>query len=120
MLKKLNRSRYRQVSRFNWRLNFFQKVERKERLLKEKSEEAKETVEVLEPIKHSVTLRSSTRERKTPRRYEDSSSSFALIIEDGKPSCYQEAIDDADSEIWKKAMEEEMNSLDNVSQDAEN
>ena len=34
-----------------------------------------------------------------------------MITKDGEPSCYQEAIDDADSKIWKKAMEEEMDSL---------
>ena len=34
-----------------------------------------------------------------------------MITEDGEPSCYQEAVDDADSKIWKKAMEEEMDSL---------
>eukprot|EP00253_Pinus_taeda_P002182 PITA_02182 len=57
------------------------------------------------------TLRGSTRERKTPKRYEDSASSFALITKDGEPSCYQEAVDDTDSEKWKMAMEEEMDSL---------
>ena len=36
---------------------------------------------------------------------------FALIIEDGEYSCYQEAVDDTNSEKWKMAMEEEMNCL---------
>ena len=36
---------------------------------------------------------------------------FALITEYGEPSCYQEAVGDADSKIWKKAMEEELDSL---------
>ena len=53
----------------------------------------------------------STRERKTPNRYEDSASSFALITEDGESSCYQETIDDTNSEKWKMAMEEEMDFL---------
>ena len=43
--------------------------------------------------------------------YEYFASSFALITEDGEPSCYQEAMDDADSEKWKKAMDEEIDSL---------
>ena len=34
-----------------------------------------------------------------------------MITKDGEPSCYQEAVDDANSEVWKKAMEEEMDSL---------
>ena len=34
-----------------------------------------------------------------------------MITEDGEPSCYQEAVDDEDREIWKKAMEEEVDSL---------
>ncbi len=66
---------------------------------------------VSEPVQQPVTLRRSTRERKTPKRYEDFASSFALITEDGEPSCYQEAVDDTDSEKWKVAMEEEMDSL---------
>ena len=49
--------------------------------------------------------------KKTPKRYEVFTSSFALITKDGEPSCYQEAVDDVDSKIWKKAMEEEMESL---------
>ena len=54
----------------------------------EEGGEAKETGEILEPIQKPVTLRRSTRERKTPKRYEDSASSFALITEDGEPSGY--------------------------------
>ena len=68
--------------------------------------EASEPVQVSEPVQQPVALRRSTRERKTPKRYEDSASSFALITEDGEPSCYQEAVDDTDSEngkqLWKK------------------
>ena len=77
----------------------------------EEGGEAKETGEIPEPIQQPVTLRRSTRERKTPKRYEGSASSFEFITEYGEPSCYQEAVDDADSKIWKKAMEEEMDSL---------
>jgi len=34
-----------------------------------------------------------------------------LITEDGESSCYQETIDDTNSEKWKMAMEEEMDFL---------
>ena len=74
-------------------------------------EDTKEVVEVFELVQQPVTLRRSTRERKTPKRYEDYASSFALITEDGEPSCYQEPVDDIDSEKWKTSMEEEMDSL---------
>eukprot|EP00253_Pinus_taeda_P035047 PITA_35047 len=74
-------------------------------------EDTKEVVEVSKPVQQLVTLRMSTRERKTPKRYEDFASSFALITEDGEPSCYQEEVDDTDSKKWKTAMEEEMDSL---------
>jgi len=51
MLKKLNKNRYCQIIKFSWRLDLFQKFERKERLLGEKGEEdAKEIVEVSKPI----------------------------------------------------------------------
>eukprot|EP00253_Pinus_taeda_P026021 PITA_26021 len=73
--------------------------------------EASKPVQVSEPVQQPVTLRRSTRERKTPKRYEYSASSFALITEDGEPSCYQEAVDDTDSEKWKAVVEEEMDSL---------
>ena len=33
--------------------------------------------------------------------YEDSASSIALVTEDGEPYCYQEAVDDTDSEKIK-------------------
>ena len=79
---------------------------RKEGQTSEKGGEAEETGEIPESSQQPVTLRRSTRERRTPKRYEDSASSFALITKDGEPSCYQEAVDDADRKIWKKAMEE--------------
>eukprot|EP00253_Pinus_taeda_P021000 PITA_21000 len=75
------------------------------------AEDTKEAVEASEPVQQPVSLRRSTRERKIPKRYEDSASSFSLITNDGEPSCYQEAVDDTDSEKWKVAMEEEMDSL---------
>ena len=74
-------------------------------------EDTKDGVEVFEPVQQPVTLRRSTRERKTPKRYEDSASYFSLITKYGEPSCYQEAVDDTNSEKRKMAMEEEMESL---------
>eukprot|EP00253_Pinus_taeda_P023376 PITA_23376 len=73
--------------------------------------EASKRVQVSEPVQQPVALRRSKRERKIPKRYEDSASSFALITGDGEPSCYKEAVDDINSEKWKVAMEEEMDSL---------
>eukprot|EP00253_Pinus_taeda_P002071 PITA_02071 len=73
--------------------------------------EASKPVQVSEPVQQLVALRRSTRERKTPKRYEDFASSFALIIEDGECSCYQEVVDDTDSKKWKMTMEEELDSL---------
>eukprot|EP00253_Pinus_taeda_P012974 PITA_12974 len=67
--------------------------------------EASEPVQVSQPVQQLVSLRRSTRERKIPKRYEDSASSFALITGDGEPSCYQETVYDTDSEKWKVAME---------------
>jgi len=34
-----------------------------------------------------------------------------LVTGDGEPSCYQEAVVDADNKKWKKVMDEEMDSL---------
>ena len=45
--------------------------------------EVSEPVQVSKPVQQPITLRSSTRERKTPKRYEYSASSFALITKDG-------------------------------------
>ena len=89
----------------------FPKIRKEGENSDEKGGEAKETGEIPESSQQPITLRRSTRERRTPKWYEDSASSFALIIEVGEPSFYQEAVDDADSKIWKKAMEEEMDSL---------
>eukprot|EP00253_Pinus_taeda_P035549 PITA_35549 len=80
-------------------------------------EDTKEVVEAFEPVQVSelvqqlVTLRRSTRERETPKRYEDPTSYFFLITEDGEPSCYHEGVDDIDSKKWKTTMEEEIDSL---------
>ena len=90
---------------------FFPEIRKEGETSDEKGEEAKEIVEIPEPIEQPITLRRSTRERRTLKRYADSSSSFALITKYGEPSCYQEVVDDADSKIWNKTTEEEMDSL---------
>ena len=81
---------------------FFPEIRKEGETSDEKGEEEKETGEIPGPIQQPVTLRRYTRERKTPKRYEDSALSFSLITEDGEPSCYQEVVDDGNSEIWKK------------------
>ena len=68
-------------------------------------EDTKEVVQVSKPVQQPATLRRSTRERKTSKRYEDAASSFDLITEDGEPCCYQEVVDDTDNKKWKMVME---------------
>ena len=97
-----------QINKFRWRLDLFWKVET---FGGKGVEDAKQVVQVSKPVQQPVTLRRSTRERKTSKRYEDSASSFDLITEDGEPCCYQEVVDDTDNEKWKMVMEEEMDSL---------
>jgi hypothetical protein len=59
-------------------------------------------------------LRRSDRERRLPERYSPSDfrSNFALSITDDDPRTAREAVDSEDGNLWKRAMEEEMASLD--------
>jgi hypothetical protein len=59
-------------------------------------------------------LRRSDRERRLPERYSPSDfrSNFALSITDDDPRTVKEAVDSEDENLWKRAMEEEMTSLD--------
>jgi hypothetical protein len=59
-------------------------------------------------------LRRSDRERRLPERYSPSNfrSNFALSITDEDPRTIREAVDSEDGNLWKRAMEEEMASLD--------
>ena len=76
-------------------------------------EEVSSENEVIEDVETpQPTPRRSTRERKPPKRYTDFVSSVALFIDDGEPSCFQEAIDCIDNTKWKVAMKEEMDSLE--------
>ena len=61
-------------------------------------ENIQESVEIPQP-----SFRRSTRAKKPPKRYDDFVSSVALISNNGKPSCYQEAMSNAK---WKIAMKE--------------
>jgi hypothetical protein len=57
------------------------------------------------------SLSRSTWVRVPPRRYDDFVSSVSLSTNDDEPSCYQEDVQGSNSEIWKEAMKDEMNSL---------
>jgi hypothetical protein len=59
-------------------------------------------------------LRRSDRERRLPERYSppDFRSNFALSTTDDDPRTVREAVDSEDGNLWKRAMEEEMASLD--------
>jgi hypothetical protein len=59
-------------------------------------------------------LRRSVRERRLPERYtpSDFCSNFALSITDDDPRTIREAMDSKDGNLWKRAMDEEMASLD--------
>jgi hypothetical protein len=74
---------------------------------KEEVEEAKE-----EP--HTPVLRRSVRDRRQPESYSPPGfhSNFALSITDDDPITVREAVNSEDSKLWKKAMVEEMDSLD--------
>jgi hypothetical protein len=59
-------------------------------------------------------LRRSDRERRVLKRYSPSDfhSIFSLSITDDDPITFREAMDSEDGNLWKRAMEEEMASLD--------
>ena len=63
---------------------------------------------------HTPVLRRSDRERRLPERYSPSNfhSNFSLSITDDDPRTVMEAVDLEDGNLWKRAMEEEMASLD--------
>jgi hypothetical protein len=59
-------------------------------------------------------LRRSVRERRIPKRYtpSDFRSNFSFYITDDDPRTIREAVDSKDGKLWKKAMDEEMETLD--------
>jgi hypothetical protein len=63
---------------------------------------------------HTPVLRKSIREIRLPERYSPSDfcSIFSLSITDDDPRTFREAVDSEDGNLWKRAMDEEMASLD--------
>ena len=63
---------------------------------------------------YTPVLRRLDRERRLPERYSPSDfrSNFSLSITDDDPRTVREAVDSEDGNLWKRAMEEEMASLD--------
>jgi hypothetical protein len=63
---------------------------------------------------HNPVLRRLDQERRLPERYSPSDfrSNFALSITDDDPRTVKEAVDLEDGNLWKRAIEEEMASLD--------
>jgi transposase InsO family protein len=67
-----------------------------------------------EEYPHTLVLRRSDRERRLLERYSPSNfhSNFSLSITNDDPRTVREVVDLEDGNIWKRAMEEEMESLD--------
>jgi hypothetical protein len=79
----------------------------------DKSDSTKEQ-ESEEEDPHTPILRRSVRERRLPERYtpSDFHSNFVLSITDDDPRTVREAVDPKDENLWKRAMNEKMASLD--------
>jgi hypothetical protein len=82
--------------------------------LKDDEAESTEEHESEEEDPHTPVLRRSDRERRLPKRYSPSDfrSNFSLSITDDDPRTVMEAMDSKDVNLCKRAMEEEMASLD--------
>jgi hypothetical protein len=82
--------------------------------LKDDESDSTEEHESEEEDPHTPVLRRSDRERRLPERYSPSDfhSNFALSITDDDPRTVREAVDSEDGNLWKRAMDEEMSSLD--------
>jgi hypothetical protein len=82
--------------------------------LKDDEEDSTEEHESEEEDPHTPVLRRLDRERRLPERYipSDFHSNFSLSITDDDPRIVREAVDSEDGNLWKRAMEEEMASLD--------
>jgi hypothetical protein len=76
--------------------------------------ESSEEEEAEEEEPHTPILRISVRDKRQPERYSppDFRSNFALSITDDDPRTVREAVNSEDSKLWKKAMVEEMDTLD--------
>ena len=82
--------------------------------LKDDESESTEERESEEEYPHTLVLRRSVQERRLPKRYTpyDFHSNFSLSVIDDDPRTVKEVVDLEDRKIWKKAMDEEMESLD--------
>jgi hypothetical protein len=91
-----------------------EKTEKIEFDLKDDESDSTEEHESEEEDPHTPVLRRSDRERRLLDRYSPSDfrSNFSLSITDDDPRTVREAMDSDDGNLWKKAMEEEMASLD--------
>ena len=67
--------------------------------------------ETVMPEPETPHVRQSTRVRRPPNRYSPSAN-YLLLTENGEPESYSEALRMKDSIQWKKAMEDELGSLD--------
>ncbi|KAL8112467.1 hypothetical protein AgCh_019972 [Apium graveolens] len=63
------------------------------------------------PVTPQTEVRKSSRSMRPPQRYSPSAY-YMLLIENGEPQCYSEAVQVDDSVQWKSAMDEEMSSLE--------
>jgi hypothetical protein len=82
--------------------------------LKDDESDSTKEQESKEEDPHTPVLRRSVRERRLPEKYtpSDFRSNFALSITDDDPRTVKEAVDLEDGNLWKRAMNEEMTSLD--------
>jgi hypothetical protein len=82
--------------------------------LKDDETDSTEEHESEEEDPHTPVLRRSDRVRRLPERYSPSDfrSNFSLSITDDDPRTVREAVDSEDGNLLKRAMEEEMASLD--------
>ena len=76
--------------------------------------EGEESNSIEEEEPHTLVLRISSRETRQPERYSPPNfhSHFSLSSIDDDPRNVKEVVDSEDSDLWKKAMAEEMDSLD--------
>jgi hypothetical protein len=82
--------------------------------LKDDETYSTEEKESEEEYPHTLVLRRLVRERRISERYTLSNlcSNFSLSITDDDPRIVREVVDSEDGNIWKRAMDEEMASLD--------
>jgi hypothetical protein len=82
--------------------------------LKDDESDSIEEQESEEEDPHTLVLRRSVQERRLPERYtpSDFHSNFSFSITNDDPRHIREVVDSRDRNLWKRAMEEEMASLD--------